>query len=212
MKLSNKIINDPVHGFIRVKYNSALRCINHPYFQRLRNIAQLGLTHVVYPGAVHSRFHHALGAFHLMQVAIEQLRVKGVEISDKEEEVVFNLSHKDKISTIHFDEIDEGNEKQFPTHLRTKMTTKTLNTILIENNIVGAGEIDLLCIDVENHDFEVISSIDLNKYQPYLVVIEILNLDINNPTANKTYNLLYQNGYKLKHFVFSNGFFIREQA
>lgn len=84
--MSNKIINDPVHGFIRVKYNSALRCINHPYFQRLRNIAQLGLTHVVYPGAVHSRFHHALGAFHLMQVAIEQLRVKGVEISDKEEE------------------------------------------------------------------------------------------------------------------------------
>jgi FkbM family methyltransferase len=133
-------------------------------------------------------------------------------ISDKEEEVVFNLSHKDKISTIHFDEIEEGNEKQFPTHLRTKMTTKTLNTVLIENNIVGAGEIDLLCIDVENHDFEVISSIDLNKYQPYLVVIEILNLDINNPTANKTYNLLYQNGYKLKHFVFSNGFFIREQA
>lgn len=84
--MSNKIINDPVHGFIRVKFNSALRCINHLYFQRLRNIAQLGLTHVVYPGSVHSRFHHALGAFHLMQVAIEQLRVKGVEISDKEEE------------------------------------------------------------------------------------------------------------------------------
>lgn len=84
--MSNKIINDPVHGFIRVKYHSALRCINHTYFQRLRNIAQLGLTQVVYPGAVHSRFHHALGAFHLMQVAMEQLRVKGVEISDKEEE------------------------------------------------------------------------------------------------------------------------------
>ncbi len=86
MKLSNKIINDPVHGFIRVKFDSVLRCINHVYFQRLRNIAQLGLTHMVYPGAVHSRFHHALGAFHLMQVAIEQLRVKGVTISDKEEE------------------------------------------------------------------------------------------------------------------------------
>jgi hypothetical protein len=133
-------------------------------------------------------------------------------ISDKEEEVVFNLSHKDKISTIHADEINERNEKHFPAHLRTKMTTKTLNTILIENNIKGAGAIDLLCIDVENHDFEVISSIDLNKYQPFLVVIEIFNLDINNPTANKTYNLLYQNGYKLKDFVFSNGFFVREQA
>ena len=84
--MSNKIINDPVHGFIRVKFDTALRCINHIYFQRLRNIAQLGLTHFVYPGAIHSRFHHALGAFHLMQVAIEQLRVKGVEISDTEEE------------------------------------------------------------------------------------------------------------------------------
>jgi hypothetical protein len=133
-------------------------------------------------------------------------------ISDKEEDVIFNLSNKDKISTIHFDEVDEANEKHFPAHLRTKMTTKTLNSVLEENHIKGAGEIDLLCIDVENHDFEVISSIDLNKYQPYLVVIEILNLDINNPTANKTYNLLYQNGYKLNHFVFSNGFFIRDQS
>ena len=86
MILSNKIINDPVHGFIRIKFDSVLRCINHIYFQRLRNITQLGLTHFVYPGAVHTRFHHALGAFHLMQVAIEQLRVIGVDISDKEEE------------------------------------------------------------------------------------------------------------------------------
>lgn len=84
--MSTKIINDPVHGFIRVKFDLVLKCINHAYFQRLRNITQLGLTHVVYPGAVHTRFHHALGAFHLMQVAIEQLRVKGVEISEKEEE------------------------------------------------------------------------------------------------------------------------------
>ena len=133
-------------------------------------------------------------------------------ISDKEEDVIFNLSNKDKISTIHFDENDAPNEKHFPARLRTKMTTKTLNSVLIDNNIKGAGEIDLLCIDVENHEFEVISSIDLNKYQPFLIVVELFNLDINNPTANKTYNLLYQNGYKLKDFVFSNGFFIREQA
>lgn len=133
-------------------------------------------------------------------------------ISDKEEDVIFNLSNKDKISTIHFDENDAPNEEHFPARLRTKMTTKTLNSVLIDNNIKGAGEIDLLCIDVENHEFEVISSIDLNKYQPFLIVVEIFNLDINNPTANKTYNLLYQNGYKLKDFVFSNGFFIREQA
>jgi uncharacterized protein len=82
----SKIINDPVHGFIQVKFELAQRCIDHPYFQRLRNISQLGLTHFVYPGAVHSRFHHALGAFHLMQIAIVRLREKGVEISIEEEE------------------------------------------------------------------------------------------------------------------------------
>jgi uncharacterized protein len=82
----SKIINDPVHGFIQVKFELAQRCIDHPYFQRLRNISQLGLTHFVYPGAVHSRFHHALGAFHLMQVAMDRLREKGVDISTEEEE------------------------------------------------------------------------------------------------------------------------------
>ena len=81
-----KIINDPVHGFIQIKYDLAQRCIDHPYFQRLRHISQLGLTHFVYPGAHHSRFHHAIGAFHLMQMALANLKVKGVPISLEEEE------------------------------------------------------------------------------------------------------------------------------
>lgn len=81
-----KIINDPVHGFIPIPFDTALRCIDHPYFQRLRNISQLGLTHYVYPGAQHSRFHHALGAFHLMQIALNELRQKGVVILEQEEE------------------------------------------------------------------------------------------------------------------------------
>lgn len=81
-----KIINDPVHGFIQIKYDLAKRCIDHPYFQRLRHISQLGLTHFVYPGAHHSRFHHAIGAFHLMQMALENLKGKGVPISIEEEE------------------------------------------------------------------------------------------------------------------------------
>jgi uncharacterized protein len=81
-----KIINDPVHGFIQIKYDLAQRCIDHPYFQRLRHISQLGLTHFVYPGAHHSRFHHAIGAFHLMQMALANLKVKGVPISIEEEE------------------------------------------------------------------------------------------------------------------------------
>ncbi len=79
-----KIINDPVHGFITVPYDVTLSLINHPYFQRLRRIKQLGLTHLVYPGALHTRFHHALGAFHLMNNAIETLRQKGLEINDEE--------------------------------------------------------------------------------------------------------------------------------
>lgn len=82
----SKIINDPVHGFINIKYDIALKCIDHKYFQRLRNISQLGLTSYVYPGATHSRFHHALGAFHLMQVALNQLKDKGVKITIEEEE------------------------------------------------------------------------------------------------------------------------------
>jgi HD superfamily phosphohydrolase len=82
----NKIINDPVHGFIQIKFEIIQRCIDHPFFQRLRFISQLGLTNFVYPGAHHSRFHHALGAFHLMQIAIANLRTKGIEISVVEEE------------------------------------------------------------------------------------------------------------------------------
>lgn len=79
-----KILNDPVYGFITVPYPIVFDIIEHPFFQRLRRIKQLGLTHLVYPGALHTRFHHTLGAMHLMQLAIEELRAKGYEISDDE--------------------------------------------------------------------------------------------------------------------------------
>ncbi len=79
-----KIFNDPVYGFINIPYNIIFDLIEHPYFQRLRRIKQLGLTDHVYPGALHTRFHHALGAMHLMTQAIDILRSKGVEISNKE--------------------------------------------------------------------------------------------------------------------------------
>ncbi len=80
-----KIFNDPVHGFISLPYEIIFDIIEHPYFQRLRRIKQLGLTDFVYPGAIHTRFHHALGAFHLMNKAIAVLRIKGVKISKEEE-------------------------------------------------------------------------------------------------------------------------------
>ena len=81
-----KIINDPVHGFVSIPGELIYDLVNHPWFQRLRRIKQLGLTNLVYPGALHTRFHHAIGAMHLMQEAINTLRQKDTEISDKEEE------------------------------------------------------------------------------------------------------------------------------
>lgn len=79
-----KIFNDPIYGFITIPYPIIHDLIEHPYFQRLRRIKQLGMSHMVYPGALHTRFHHAMGAMHLMAQAIEVLRFKGVKISDDE--------------------------------------------------------------------------------------------------------------------------------
>jgi HD superfamily phosphohydrolase len=81
-----KIINDPVYGFISIPGDFVFDLIEHPWFQRLRNIKQLGLTSFVYPGANHSRFQHGLGALHLMNMAIATLRSKEVIISPVEEE------------------------------------------------------------------------------------------------------------------------------
>jgi HD superfamily phosphohydrolase len=83
-----KIFNDPVYGFIRFPFDFLYDIIDHPYFQRLRRISQMGLSHYVYPGALHTRFHHALGALHLMTRAINTLRDKGIAISDEEYEAV----------------------------------------------------------------------------------------------------------------------------
>jgi HD superfamily phosphohydrolase len=83
-----KIFNDPVYGFTSLPHGILMDLVDHPYFQRLRRIKQVSLTHYVYPGALHTRFHHALGALHLMGEAIEVLRSKGVDITDEEAEAV----------------------------------------------------------------------------------------------------------------------------
>ncbi len=80
-----KILNDPIYGFISIPNPFIYDLIQHPYFQRLRRISQMGLSYLVYPGAHHTRFHHALGCMHIMQKAIEVLRFKGVSISEEEE-------------------------------------------------------------------------------------------------------------------------------
>ncbi|MGB3547964.1 MAG: HD domain-containing protein [Saprospiraceae bacterium] len=83
-----KLLNDPVYGFISLPYGLLFDIVEHPWFQRLRRIKQVSLTHYVYPGALHTRFHHALGAFHLMQEVVRSLRSKGVEVTDEECEAV----------------------------------------------------------------------------------------------------------------------------
>ena len=80
-----KILNDPIYGFITIPNELIYDLVQHPYFQRLRRISQMGLSYLVYPGATHTRFHHALGCMHLMQKAIEVLRFKSVIISGEEE-------------------------------------------------------------------------------------------------------------------------------
>ena len=124
-----KIFNDPVYGFITIPDNIVFEIIEHPYFQRLRRIKQTALTHLVYPGALHTRFHHAIGAMYLMTQAINVLRMKGKEITDNEAEaatiaillhdighgpyshtleksIIFETSHED-LSEIFMDRLNE---------------------------------------------------------------------------------------------------------
>jgi HD superfamily phosphohydrolase len=84
-----KIFNDPIYGFITIPNSLVYDLVQHPYFQRLRRISQMGLSYLVYPGAHHTRFHHALGAMHMMQQAVEVLRFKGVLISKEEENALY---------------------------------------------------------------------------------------------------------------------------
>ncbi len=86
MANKRKIFNDPVYGFVNIPTDLIFDLIEHPIFQRLRRIKQMGTADYVYPGALHTRFHHAMGAMHLMGEAIKILQSKGIEISEKEKE------------------------------------------------------------------------------------------------------------------------------
>lgn len=115
---TRKIINDPVYGFITINHPLIFKIIAHPHYQRLRRIHQMALAFLVYPGAVHTRLHHSLGAYHLICNAIGELKAKGTDISDEEEiavkaaillhdighgpfshalehQLVFNISHEE---------------------------------------------------------------------------------------------------------------------
>src|SRR5688572_31192699 len=84
MAYIRKIINDPVYGFITIDHPLLFDIISHPYYQRLRRIHQMAFAHLVYPGAVHTRLHHSLGAYHLMCSALNELSHKGIQITAEE--------------------------------------------------------------------------------------------------------------------------------
>ncbi len=91
MSIKVKIINDPVYGFLRFPEPEVIKVIDHPWFQRLRNIKQMGMAHLVYPGAVHTRLHHSLGACHLMGKALDELKTKEI-ITSKDECIAARLA------------------------------------------------------------------------------------------------------------------------
>jgi HD superfamily phosphohydrolase len=134
--MSKKIVNDPVYGFISIPYGIIFDLIEHPYFQRLRRIKQVSLTHYVYPGALHTRFHHALGAFHLMTQAIEVLRSKGVNISDEEATAV-------SIAILLHD-IGHGPFSHTLEHTLLEVRHETLSALFMEKlNEEFGGQLDL---------------------------------------------------------------------
>lgn len=137
MRNKLKFINDPVHGAIKIPYEILFDIIEHPYFQRLRRISQTGLLNLIFPGATHTRFHHAIGAMHLMFTALETLKMKGVKITKEEEKsamiaillhdvghgpfshalesMVMNNLHHEKISLILMEKLNEEFDNQLST-------------------------------------------------------------------------------------------------
>lgn len=121
-----KIINDPVYGFITIPGDFIFDLIEHPWFQRLRDIKQLGLTSFVYPGGVHTRFQHSLGALHLTCMAIQTLREKGVKITVEEEEGIYIAILLHDIGHAPFSHALEGIFTYNSTHEDITLTIMTL--------------------------------------------------------------------------------------
>ncbi len=124
--MSYKIISDPVYGLIDIETAIVREIIDHPYFQRLRNIKQLALTYLVYPGAEHTRFQHALGAYHLARTAVKVLRKKGISINAEEEEgvvlaaLLHDIGHGPFSHTLEFHLVKCSHEA-FSLHIMKKL-------------------------------------------------------------------------------------------
>ena len=126
----NKIINDPLHGFLTIPTGLIYDLIQHPYFQRLRRIRQLGMSEWVYPGATHTRFHHALGAMKLMLLALDSLRKKGIEITDQEYEataiaiLLHDIGHGPYSHTLEHTLIQEVQHEEISISIMNKLNVQ----------------------------------------------------------------------------------------
>ncbi len=147
MAHNRKIFNDPIYGFITIPSDFILDLIEHPYFQRLRRIKQLGLTELVYPGATHSRFHHALGAMYLMDQALDVLQTKGTLIMEVEREAALAAILLHDIGHNPFSHVLEYT-------LLNKVNHEDVSILLMENlNIHFKGRLTL-ALDIFKGNYE----------------------------------------------------------
>lgn len=141
----NKIVNDPIYGFISFQNELIYDIIEHPYFQRLRRIEQLGMSNLVYPGSKHTRFHHVLGATHLMSLAVQTLKRKGIEITEAEEEAVLaaillhDIGHGPFSHALEFDIVNKVNHEDISSFFIQKINEELggrlhLTLEIFENN------------------------------------------------------------------------------
>jgi HD superfamily phosphohydrolase len=165
-----KIINDPVYGFISIPDPIIFDLIQHPYVQRLRRIMQLGLSHLVYPGALHTRFHHAIGAMHLMTQAVATIRRKGHEITDDEERAVLiaillhDLGHGPFSHALEHDIVKGISHEEITVHFLDKLTEEfgddlLLAKLIFKNNYrkhflhqLVSSQLDMDRLDYLNRD------------------------------------------------------------
>lgn len=136
MNLGYKIVNDPIYGLIEIPEGIISDLIEHPYFQRLRRITQLGLTHYVYPGATHNRFHHSIGAMHLTMQAVNTLKGKGVDITKEEAEAV--------TIAILLHDLGHGPFSHSLEHSLVDINHEAISILLMERlNKIFGGQLDL---------------------------------------------------------------------
>src|SRR4051812_32939043 len=143
MSIKVKIVNDPVYGFIRFPEPELIRVIDHPWFQRLRNIKQMGLAQLVYPGAVHTRFAHSLGACHLMGKALDELKAKGI-LTSKDDCLAARLA-----ALLH--DIGHGPFSHSLEEVLVGISHETLSRIMMRQMNVELGGLLHQAIEVFDH-------------------------------------------------------------